>query len=702
MIERKKFTHEIGGKTLTIETSEIAGQANASVIATYGETSVLATAVMGSKDVSLDYLPLKVDYEERFYAAGKIIGSRFIRREGRPSDDAILCGRLIDRTIRPLFDGRMRRDIQVVTTVLSYDGENEPDFVAMFAASAALTISDIPFAGPVGGVRIGKIGSEFVVNPTRSAFTSSECTFEVYASGPKGLINMIELEGFEAAEQDIVSAFAIALKENDGLIEFQNSLAREIGQPKAQVALAEIGEEGKKVAAEYLTRELLEEAIYHKDKKTQYAKLSALKEGFFAHVAELYKDAEGGSPSEKALEHIFEDAVDAMIHKNIIEKDMRPDLRAITEVRELKGEVAVVPRVHGSALFLRGTTQALAVTTLGAPGAAQIVETMETDEKKRFLLHYNFPPYSVGETGRIGSPGRREIGHGTLARKAVEPLLPSQEEFPYTIRVVSEILSSNGSSSMATVCASVLSLMDAGVPLKKPAAGIAMGLMTDATGKFKVLTDLQGVEDHYGDMDFKVAGTTDGVNAVQLDTKIAGLTMEMIETTIRQAHEARIKILSFMNEVIAAPRSSISPYAPMIVQITINPEKIGLVIGPGGKTINGMIEKYGLESIDIEDDGRVAVTGTKQDAVNAAVAEIRGMTREFTVGEFVEGNVIKLLDFGAIVDLGGGRDGMIHVSELKSGFVKSVADVLKVGDFVRAKIVRVEDGRIGLSLKQTQ
>jgi polyribonucleotide nucleotidyltransferase len=699
MIERKQFTTKVGGKEVTLEVSELAEQANAAVFATCGQTTVLATVVMGFGDKPLDYLPLKVDYEERFYAAGKIIGSRFIRREGRPSDEAILTGRLIDRTIRPLFDHRIRREIQVVITVISFDEENEPDFIGLLAASAALSISDVPFAGPVGGIRVAKVSDEFVVNPSHTQMISPECAFETFASGPKEKINMIELSGYEIPESEIVKAFAIAQKEIDSIVAFQEKIVREIGKTKEVVALAEIGEDVKKSAREFLS-DKLDAAVYQKDKKMQAEKLFALKKEYFAHVKETYAAKEEEAPTEAVMNHVFEDMVDALIHKNTIAKGLRPDFRAVEDLRELKGEVGLLPRTHGSAVFMRGSTQALAVTTLGSPGASQIVETMQTDEKRRFLLHYNFPPYSVGETGMFRGPGRREIGHGSLARKALEPVIPPAEEFPYTIRVVSEILSSNGSSSMATVCATTLSLMDAGVPIKKPVAGIAMGLMSDAAGNYKILTDLQGPEDHYGDMDFKVAGTESGVNAIQLDTKISGLTMEMIEETMSQARDARLTILSFMKGIIESPRSALSPHAPCIMQLIINPEKIGMVIGPGGKMINGLIDKYKLDGIDIEEDGRVAITGTKREDVETCFHEIEAMTRDYKTGEIVEGRVVRIMDFGAIIDIGGGADGMVHVSELKEGFTKSVRDVLKEGDVVKAKIIRVEDGKIGLSIKQ--
>ncbi|MEK7212801.1 MAG: KH domain-containing protein, partial [Patescibacteria group bacterium] len=629
MIDKKQYSIEIGGKTLTLEMSSLAEQANAAVLAKYGETVVLVTVVMAPAESSADYLPLKVDYEERFYAAGKIIGSRFIRREGRPSDEAILSGRLVDRVIRPLFDQRIRRDIQVVTTVLAYDEENDPDFPGLMAASTALGISNIPWNGPVGGLRITNIKGEFAANPNRSALENSEVPYEAFVAGPRGRINMLELSGREAAEEKILQGFELAQKEIDRLVEFQGKIIGEIGRPKAEVHLYEPAPELRQAAQEFLLASpepasfadprsaegfgearvateaesakrgasRLEEAMYAPSKMEQASRLLSLKNELFAHLAEKIEKAD-----LKAAELVMENIVDKMVHKNILEKDRRPDGRGLTDIRALFGEVGLFSRTHGSAIFVRGNTQALAVTTLAAPGSEQLVETMETTGKRRFMLHYNFPPYSVGEIGNFRGPGRREIGHGALAEKALKPLIPPVEEFPYTIRVVSEILSSNGSSSMATVCAGAMSLMDAGVPLKKPAAGIAMGLMLDDQDNYKVLTDLQGPEDHYGDMDFKVAGTEDGVNAIQLDVKFHGLTMPMIAATLTQAREARLQILKVMQGVIAKPRPQLSPYVPSIIQLKISTDKIGLVIGPGGKMINGLIKTYGLTTIDIEDD----------------------------------------------------------------------------------------------------
>ena len=710
MLEKKQFSVEIAGKTLTIEVSALAEQANAAVIAKYGETVVLATAVMGRKDVELDYLPLKVDYEEKFYAAGKILGSRYVRREGRSSEEAILAGRLVDRTIRPLFNDKMRREIQVVVTVLQIDEQNDPEFVGLLGVSTALLISDIPWNGPVAGVRVAQKtdDKQFIVNPDNSTIIEPNLPiFDAFVSGSKDRINMIELGGLDAQEKDVVAGFKLAQTEINKLIAFQESIQKEIGKTKTEVALAEPDAEIQAEVRAFLA-DKLETAIYKPTKVEHTTAVGALHHELNLHIKEKF-GATKDKINWKAVEFFYDEMVNDLVHKNILEKDQRPDGRKLDEVRALDAEVGLFSRTHGSALFVRGNTQALAITTLAAPGAEQMIETMETTGKRRFMLHYNFTPFSVGEVGSFRGPGRREIGHGNLARKSLERLIPSKEEFPYTIRVVSEIMSSNGSSSQATVCATSLSLMDAGVPLKKPAAGIAMGLMmafnadgTADVNNYKILTDIQGPEDHHGDMDFKVAGTDEGVTGVQMDVKVDGLTIELLEKAFAQAREARIHILKTIKATLPAPRTAISQFVPKIRQFKIDPAKIGTVIGPGGKMINGLIAKYELAGIDIEEDGGVYVSGVDLAKVEAAVAEIMGMTKEWKVGEIVEGPIVKILEFGAIVDLGGGADGMIHVSELKQGFVKNVEDVVHLGDHVKAKIIKAENGKIGLSLKQME
>ncbi|TSC89919.1 MAG: polyribonucleotide nucleotidyltransferase [Parcubacteria group bacterium Gr01-1014_3] len=692
-LNRKKFSIDFQGRPLELEVSKIAEQANASVIGRYGDTVVLVTVVMGKVDKNIDYFPLTVDYEERFYAVGKILGSRFVRREGRPAEEAVLSGRMIDRTIRPLFDHRLRRDVQVVVTILSVDEENDPDYITLLTVSAALAISNIPWAGPVAGVRM----LNQTVNPIIPQIKSDwpkQGSLQAFVAGTIDRINMLEVEAVEADEKDVAAAFETAHKEIVKLIEFQNKMVKEIGVKKADVMLSALNSDLKSKMEEFLKGKL-EPAMYEKEKVTREERLAEVKESLKAYLTEQGIDEAGMMAAENLLEVIL----DELVHKNILESDKRPDGRKLDEVRDLHAEVAFLKRAHGSALFVRGNTQALGVTTIAPPGSEQLIETMEFSGKKRFMLHYNFPPYSTGEVGRVGNPGRREIGHGALAEKAVRNMLPAQEQFPYIVRVVSEILSSNGSSSMATVCATSLSLMDAGVPIKAPIAGIAMGLMSNDKGDYKILTDIQGPEDHYGDMDCKVAGTKNGVTAMQMDVKIQGLTVKILAETLAQSKKARLQILEVMSKAIAAPRPETSIYAPVVLSIDIDPDKIGEVIGPGGKMINGIIERTGALTIDIEQSGRIYIAGPNREKAQAAFREVEGIVKEYKLGEIVEGTIVRILDFGAIVEFAPGRDGMVHVSELKDGFVKKVEDVVKMGDVVRAKIVRVEDGRIGLSLK---
>ena len=701
MLNKQEFKTEFAGQEVSISVSKIAEQATSAAIGKHGDTTVLVTITMGTADRDIDYFPLTIDYEEKFYAAGKIIGSRFIRREGRPSEEAILSGRLIDRSLRPLFDERLRRDVQIVITVLSYDEENDPEFIALLTASTMLAASEIPWGGPVAGIRFAqtKDGS-FILNPKNTDLKDRDAVyFEGFAAGVEDKINMIELEGNEAAEDEVALGLHKAQAAINELISFEKAIIKQIGKEKLELRLIQKTDPLKEKVQAFLKGKL-EDVVYTGDKVARHHKKAELKEKLLA-----YLEAEGSAEERHRVTDLIDKEEGEMVRKNILEKEMRPDHRKMDEVRELYAEIGLFRRLHGSALFMRGNTQALAEVTLAAPGAEQLIETMEITTKRIFILHYNFPPYSVGETGRIGSPGRREIGHGALAEKALRSLIPSKDAFPYTIRLVSEILSSNGSSSMATVCAGTLALMDAGVPIKKPAAGIAMGLIVEnpkseiRNPKYKILTDLQGPEDHHGDMDFKVAGTRDGITAIQLDVKIDGLTEEIIKNTLAQALKARLQILDYMQSVIAEPRPQVSSFAPVIMTIDIRPDQIGEVIGPGGKIINGIIAKTGATTIDIEQTGKVFVAATDLVKAQAAIDEIKALTKSFEIGEIINGKIIKILDFGAIVDLGGGQDGMIHVSELKSGYVQKVEDVVKLGDMVQAKVIRAEDGRIGLSLK---
>ena len=696
-LKKKQFKTEFAGQPLSLEVSTLAHQANGAVLGKYGGNTVLVTAVMGTEDKDSDYFPLSVDYEERFYAAGKILGSRFVRREGRPGEEAILSGRMIDRTVRPLFDHRLRREVQLVVTILEIDGESDLEFLTLMTASTALAISNIPWNGPVAGVKMFFDGQKLTFNAKLSdikAVWPAEKGFLSFVSGTAEKINMIELEGVDADESEVAKAYDLAQKEIATMIDWQKGIVKEIGKPKASVHLAEPDEKLVKLVRDYLDGKL-EKAMYTKDKGEQHRKMAEVQEGLKALLVK-----EGRDEKELILANqLFEKVTDDLVHKKILESEIRPDGRKLDEVRDLHAEVGLLQRAHGSALFVRGETQALVVTTIAPPGAEQLMENMRGLVERRFMLHYNFPPYSTGETGRVGAPGRREIGHGALAEKAVKNLIPTEDEFPYVIRVVSEILSSNGSSSMATTCGAILSLMDAGVPIKKSVAGIAMGMMTSPDGQYKVLTDIQGPEDHYGDMDFKVAGSADGLRAVQMDVKIDGITNKMLVDGLAQAKQARLEILKVMNKALAASRKEVSQYAPVILRLDINPDKIGLVIGPGGKVINSIIETTGALTIDIEQTGRVLIAGPNKEKAQAALEAVQSMVKDYEIGEIVEGPIVRILEFGAIVEFGPDQDGMIHVSELKEGFVKKVEDVVKLGQVVKAKIIKSDMGKIGLSMK---
>ncbi len=569
--------------------------------------------------------------------------------------------------------------MQVTITVLAYDEKNDPDSIALLAASTALGISDIPWNGPVAGVSL-KSGE-------------GEKGYSAFFAGTENRVNMIEFEGDETPEKKASELFEKGETAIKKLVAFEKSITKEIGKPKAVIVFGEPDPRIKKVVMDFISS-TLPKAIKEKN-------LGGLKSELMEHLKNSGEEAD----AFKAADHIFESAIDERVHESILKNNERPDGRKLDEVRDLYAEVGLFKRTHGSGLFMRGDTQILAVTTLASPAAEQLIETMEGSGRKRFMLHYNFPNFSTGETGRSRGPGRREIGHGALALKAVRAMIPPKDIFPYTIRVVAETLSSNGSSSMASACATSLSLMDAGVPIKKPVAGIAMGLMmgqvtSDKRQEYKILTDIQGPEDHHGDMDFKVAGTDEGVTAIQMDVKVDGITREIFERTLEQGKKARLHILETMKKTLSSPRKEISPYAPTILTLQIDPLRIGEVIGPGGKVINGIIAAVGGNtSIDIEEDGKVFVSSLDKAAATKALEMVKQVVREFRVGEIIEGEIIKILDFGAIVDLGGGKDGMIHVSELKEGFVKKVEDVVRLGDRVKAKIIKLEDGRIGLSLK---
>jgi len=694
MSEIKNYSLDIAGQTLKIEIGKLANQANGAVTAQLGDSVVLATAVM-SRDpkVGGDFFPLTVDYEEKYYARGKILGSRFMRREGRPSEEAILNARLIDRAIRPLFNQGVRNETQIVTTILSVDEKNDPDVLAMNAASMALMISDIPWNGPIAAVRIGRVGDKWVINPSFSEREGSVADLVVSISSD-GKINMIEAGPLaEISENEMVEAIEFARKPLNDLIKFNKKIAGDFKTTKTAVVIAEVDTDLRNEVMKFLNADnALEKAVYEKDKTRRENNLGDLKYKLTEHVTTIDATKIG------AAEMFFDEAIDEIVHKNILGKEKRPDGRKLDELRDLSSEVGILPRTHGSGLFQRGETQVLSALTLGSPSDELIIEGMVVSTKKHFMHQYNFPPFSVRETGRMGAPGRREIGHGALAERALLPIVPGKEKFPYAIRVVSEVLSSNGSSSMASVCGSTLALMDAGVPILKPVAGIAMGLMSNEKGDYKILTDVQGTEDHYGDMDFKVAGTRDGITAMQMDVKINGIDAKILKEALYQTKKARLEILDNISKTIDKPRPELSPLAPRIITIQIPIDKIREVIGPGGKVINEIIATTGA-TIDIEESGLIFITAENEKSGLNAKEIIEGIIKEYKVGDIVTGKVIQILDFGAIVEFGRGKDGMIHISELAPYRVNKVTDIVNLGNEVTVKIKRIENGKISLSLK---
>jgi len=676
-----KFNFKLGGQNLEVEINDMAEQANGSALVRYGDTLILATAVMAKEDrANLGFFPLTVEYQERYYAAGKIKGPRYIKREGRPSDEAICNARLIDRTIRPRFPKELAREVQVIITVLSWDGQNDPDIVGLIASSLALSVSNIPWQGPVGAVRVCQKDGKFFLNPSYEERDGSGADI-IFAGVLEGrnneiLINMIEGELGEIEEGVVLDGLDFADNSFKELINFQKEIQQKVAKEKITL-ISPVKNESLEREIKAFLKDKLEQAL---ETKT----LDELKKELGSFIGE-----EG---SKYALD-FFEQEVARLLRENIIKYNKRPDGRKIDELREIGCRAGLLPRTHGSGLFCRGQTKALSILTLGAPGDQQLLESMEIVGKKRFMHHYNFPPYSVGEVQFLRGPGRREIGHGMLAEKALLPLIPNFEEFPYTMRIVSEILSSNGSTSMASVSSSSVALMDAGVPLKRPAAGIAMGLIGG-----KVLTDIQGPEDHYGDMDFKVAGTKKGITALQMDVKVEGINKKIIEQALSGAKKARLEILDKMNKVLSKPRPQLSLYAPRILTIQINPEKIREVIGPGGKIINEIINQTGAQ-IDIQDSGLIFVTSEKKESAEKAVSWIKDITREVEVGEVFQGRVKRILDFGAFVEILPGQEGLIHISKLSRERVRRVEDVVNIGDMVSVKVISIdEQGRINLGL----
>jgi polyribonucleotide nucleotidyltransferase len=691
-MQPKTYSLDFQGRTLKFEIGRLAGQANGSVLASYGDTVVLSTAVATSNiKEGANFLPLTVEFEERLYAAGKIKGSRFVKREGRPSDEAILKARMIDRALRPRFDQRIRNEIQIINAVLSYDQENFPEILGLLASSLALSISNIPWKGPLAAVRIAREGQNLVVNPTFAQQEKSD--LDLIVAGTKSKINMLEAGASQVAEEVFIDAIELAQKQINELIAFQEKIVEELKPEKMELILAQIDPELEQKIKDFL-KDKLEPAIYTKEKQTRMSNIAVM-EGQLLEF--LGKDLEPEIFNQAI--NVFESEIDKIVHQNILEKELRPDGRKLDEVREISCQIDVLPRTHGSALFNRGTTQALSSVTLGGPTDEQIVENLQPEDiKKHFIHHYNFLPFSVGETGGLRGPGRREIGHGALAERSLIPLIPGKEKFPYTIRVVSEILSSNGSSSMASVCGSSLALMAAGVPTKEAAAGIAMGLMMDEKGNYKVLTDIQGPEDHHGDMDLKVAGTKNGMTGLQMDVKIEGVTLQILKDAFAQAKEARFSILEKMKEAIAKPKTEMSQYAPRIT-FQINPEKIREVIGPGGKIINQIIDQCGVD-IDIEDSGLIFITSKNNEAAQKALSWIENITHEVKPGEVFQGRVTRIMNFGAFVEILPGQEGLVHISQLAPYRVNRVEDVVKIGDIIPVKVIEIDQqGRINLTLK---
>lgn len=706
----KKYELEWGGKKLSVELGKLAHQANGSAIVRYGDTVVLATVCMNSEPrEGVDFLPLSVDIEERMYAAGKIKSSRFMKREGRPHDDAVISGRTIDRSIRPLFDARIRHEIQLVLTVLAFDRENDYDVIGLVAASVAFGISDIPWFGPLSAIRVGRVDGQWVINPTYAAREKGD--LDLFVAGSPELTTMVEAGAKEVTEDDVLAAMEFGRKHLREVQDFVASIIKDVNPTKRSVDelrgtdLETLKEKDAVIAdaKAFIFPKIKEYLLSHvkATKGERGAAVAALEHTLDEHMKEQQI---GKEKRAWALELVHKWVYHAVSDAILTDKH-RVDGRALDEIRPLSAEVALLPRVHGSGLFSRGETQILSVVTLGAPSDEMIVDTMEYSEKRRYIHHYNFPPYAGGETGKVGGSGRREIGHGGLAERALLPVLPKKDVFPYTIRVVSETMGSNGSSSQGSVCGSTLSLMDAGVPISKPVAGIAMGLASDPNdiNRHVVITDLQDLEDGDGGMDFKIAGTKDGITAIQMDTKTKGLTREICEKTIRQAKEARLKILDVMAKAIAAPRPELSPFAPRIVTLHINPEMIRLVIGPGGKTINEITEKTGVE-LEVENDGTVTITSADAAKLQQAKDWVEMLTKEVKVGEFFpQGKVVRILDFGAFVQLTPSQDGMVHISELADRRVEKVTDVVQVGDIVPVVVIKIDElGRVNLSLKRAK
>ncbi len=694
MSEKKVFSYNWGGRQLTVEIGQLAKQANGAVLVRYGDTVVLTAAVGTKQAKDTDFFPLTVNYEEKMYAAGKIPGG-FIKREGRPSEHATLTARLIDRPIRPMFAEGFRNEVQITNTVMSVDPNCPPEMAAMFGSSLALCISDIPFDGPIAGVDVGRVNGEYVINPTTEQKENSD--IELSVAGTATAINMVESSAKEVNEEDMLGALLFGHEEIKKLVAFQEEIVREVGKEKMEVTLLSFDP-----AIEAQVKDLFSQAMIHaiqtEEKLAREANIEKVKETAIEHFEAVLEENDEKAGLLKQVSQLVDNLEKDEVRRLITEEKVRPDGRKIDEIRPLSSEIDLLPRVHGSGLFTRGQTQALTSATLAPLGEYQVIDGLGIEEGKRFIHHYNFPQFSVGSVGRAGSPGRREIGHGALGERALKQVIPSPEDFPYTIRLVSEVLESNGSSSQASICAGTLALMAAGVPIKAPVAGIAMGLISDGTN-YTVLTDIQGLEDHLGDMDFKVAGTKDGITALQMDIKIQGITEQILREALTQAKKARFEILEELTSTIAEPRKELSPYAPKIEMISIHPDKIKVVIGRGGETINSIIDETGVK-IDIDQEGHVSIASTDTAMIQRAKEIIEDLTREIEVGQVYEGTVRRIEKFGAFVEIAKGKDGLVHISELAHERVGKVEDVLALGDKVTVKVIEIDgQGRINLSRK---
>ncbi|HCR68396.1 MAG TPA: polyribonucleotide nucleotidyltransferase [Erysipelotrichaceae bacterium] len=696
---KQEFHLDFCGRGITVETGEIAKQADGAVIIRYGDTVTLSTACASNQaKEGIDFFPLTVSFEEKLYSVGKIPGG-FLRREGRPSEHATLTARMIDRPIRPLFAEGFRNEVQVVNTVLSVDQDASPEMAAMFGASLALCISDIPFNGPIAGVKVGRINGELVANPTVAQMEESDIDLTV--AGTAQALNMVEAGAKEVSEEDMLAALMFGHEQIKKLCAFQEEIVAACGKEKREIELYAVDETiDREVRANFEAQ--IRAAVSIKEKLERYGKIDDLTDEAAEMIANKeYESEKDQNNAVKQAREICRGIEADEVRRLIIEDKVRPDGRQIDEIRPLNSQVDLLPRVHGSALFTRGETQVLSTTTLGALNDNQIIDDLTVVDSKRFMHHYNFPPYCVGETGRMGNPGRREIGHGALGERALAQVLPSVDEFPYTIRTVADVMESNGSSSQASICAGTMSLMAAGVPIKAPVAGIAMGLiMDDDSGKYTVLTDIQGMEDHFGDMDFKVAGTKNGITALQMDIKVTGITKNIFEEALAQAHKARLEILDNMLACISEPRTQLSPYAPKIAMMNIDPDKIKDVIGPGGKMINEIIAQCDNVKIDIDDDGKVVIYHNDYDTIEKAKQMISDIVRVAKVGDVYAAKVVRLEKFGAFVNLFGNTDGLLHISKISHHRVDKVEDVLKLGDVIDVKVTEIDNkGRINVSAK---